>query len=59
MKRILRYLRGTLDFGLLIRRSSTTELHVPTPFQFADVFTKGLPTMVFAEFRSSLNICNG
>jgi hypothetical protein len=59
MNRILRYLRGTLDFGLLIRRSSTTELHVPTPSQFADVFTKGLPTMVFAEFRSSLNICNG
>jgi hypothetical protein len=24
MKRILRYLCGTLDFGLLLRRSSTT-----------------------------------
>jgi hypothetical protein len=34
-------------------------LHVPTVSQFADVFTKGLPTTVFAEFRSSLNICSG
>jgi hypothetical protein len=34
-------------------------LHVPTASQFADVFTKGLPTTVFAEFRSSLNICSG
>jgi hypothetical protein len=165
MKRILRYLRGTLDFGLLLRRSSTTELrvytnvdwagcpdmrrstssyvmfvsrsnaeaeyravvndvaeaawlrqllqelhsllamstlvfcdnvsavylstnpvqhqhmkhveidlhfvckrvacgdvrvlHVPTASQFADVFTKGLPTMMFPGFRSSLNICSG
>jgi hypothetical protein len=31
-------------------------LHVPTSSQFADVFTKGLPSVVFAEFRSSLNI---
>ena len=30
MKRILRYLRGTLDFGLLLRRSSTMELRVYT-----------------------------
>ena len=29
-------------------------LHVPTAQQFADVMTKGLPTSVFEEFRSSL-----
>jgi hypothetical protein len=34
-------------------------LHVPTTSQFVDVFTKGLPSTVFAEFRSSLNICSG
>jgi hypothetical protein len=34
-------------------------LHVPTTSQFADVFTKGLPSSVFEEFRSSLNICSG
>jgi hypothetical protein len=34
-------------------------LHVPTTSQFADIFTKGLPTSTFAEFRSSLNVCRG
>ena len=34
-------------------------LHVPTTSQFADIFTKGLPSTVFSEFRSSLNICSG
>jgi hypothetical protein len=31
-------------------------LHVPTTSQFTDVFTKGLPSSMFEEFRSSLNI---
>jgi hypothetical protein len=35
MKRILRYLRGTLDFGLLLRRPSTTELRVYTDADWA------------------------
>jgi hypothetical protein len=34
-------------------------LHVPTTSQFADIFTKGLPSSTFAEFRSSLNIISG
>jgi hypothetical protein len=34
-------------------------LHVPTTSQFADIFTKGLPSSVFNEFWSSLNICSG
>jgi hypothetical protein len=34
-------------------------LHVPTTSQFADIFTKGLPSSTFAEFRSSLNITGG
>jgi hypothetical protein len=34
-------------------------LHVPMTSQFTDVFTKGLPSSVFEEFRSSLNICRG
>ena len=34
-------------------------LHVPTTSQFADIFTKGLPSSVFIDFRSSLNICSG
>ncbi|GJT48790.1 putative reverse transcriptase domain-containing protein [Tanacetum coccineum] len=99
LKRILRYVRGTLDHGLqlhvrLSRSSAEVEyhgvanvvaeaawirnlllelhaplttatlvycdkvrvLHVPSCFQYADIFTKGLPTALFLEFRSSLNV---
>jgi hypothetical protein len=34
-------------------------LHVPKTSQFTDIFTKRLPSMVFSEFRSSLNIGSG
>jgi hypothetical protein len=34
-------------------------LHVPTTSQFADIFTKGLPSSTFSEFCSSLNISRG
>ncbi|GJU10596.1 ribonuclease H-like domain-containing protein [Tanacetum coccineum] len=31
-------------------------LHVPSRFQYADIFTKGLPSALFKEFRSSLSV---
>ncbi|GJX42836.1 ribonuclease H-like domain-containing protein [Tanacetum coccineum] len=31
-------------------------LHVPSHFQYADIFTKGLPSALFEEFRSSLSV---
>jgi hypothetical protein len=31
-------------------------LHVPTTSQYADIFTKWLPSSMFIEFRSSLNV---
>ena len=31
-------------------------LHVPTSSQYVDIFTKDLPSSVFTEFRSSLNV---
>jgi hypothetical protein len=31
-------------------------LHVPTTSQYADIFTKGLPSAVFTEFRTSLTV---
>jgi len=34
-------------------------LHVPTSLQYADIFTKGLPSSVFMEFRSSLSVQSG
>jgi hypothetical protein len=34
-------------------------LHIPMTSQFTDIFMKGLPTSIFSEFWSSLNICRG
>ncbi|XP_021738358.1 uncharacterized protein LOC110704852 [Chenopodium quinoa] len=31
-------------------------LHVPSWYQFADIFTKGLPRQLFVDFRSSLSV---
>nr|GEX70853.1 ribonuclease H-like domain-containing protein [Tanacetum cinerariifolium] len=31
-------------------------IHVPSRFQYADIFTKGLPTALLIEFRASLNV---
>nr|GEV67190.1 ribonuclease H-like domain-containing protein [Tanacetum cinerariifolium] len=31
-------------------------LHVPSHYQYANIFTKGLPTTLFDEFRSSLSV---
>lgn len=30
--------------------------HVPSRFEFADIFTKGLPSTLFREFVSNLNV---
>ena len=30
--------------------------HVPSSLQFADIMTKGLPNILFSEFRSNLNV---
>jgi hypothetical protein len=38
MKRILRYLRGTPDYGLLLRRSRSTDLTVYTDFRICGIF---------------------
>jgi hypothetical protein len=39
--------------------SDVRVLSVPTMLQFADIFNNGLSSSVFADFRSSLNICTG
>nr|GEZ77392.1 hypothetical protein [Tanacetum cinerariifolium] len=31
-------------------------LHVPSSYQYADIFTKGLPSALFEEFRTSLSV---
>ncbi|KAL7592910.1 uncharacterized mitochondrial protein AtMg00810-like [Lactuca sativa] len=108
LKRILRYVRGTLNHGLQIFSSHSRDivaysdvdwagcpvtrrstygycnpvqhqrtkhieidlhfvrdmvatgqvrvLHVPSKSQYADIFTKSLPSSLFLDFRSSLNV---
>jgi hypothetical protein len=48
-----------IDLHFVLERVSLGDvgiLHVPTTSQYADIFTKGLPSVLFSEFRTSLNI---
>nr|GEV59728.1 ribonuclease H-like domain-containing protein [Tanacetum cinerariifolium] len=40
----------------LVAAGQVRVLHVPYHYQFADIFTKGLPSALFEEFRTSLSI---
>ncbi|XP_071712767.1 uncharacterized mitochondrial protein AtMg00810-like [Rutidosis leptorrhynchoides] len=40
----------------LVLKGHVRVLHVPSRYQFADIFTKGLPTALFDEFRFSLSV---
>ncbi|XP_071726893.1 uncharacterized mitochondrial protein AtMg00810-like [Rutidosis leptorrhynchoides] len=39
-----------------VARGQVRILHVPSRYQIADIFTKGLPRFLFDDFRSSLNV---
>jgi hypothetical protein len=41
----------------LVAAGDVRVLSVPTTLQFANIFPMRLPSSVFADFRSSLNIC--
>ncbi|MFS7986065.1 putative RNA-directed DNA polymerase [Helianthus anomalus] len=40
-----------------VRLGHVRVLHVPAPYQYADIFTKGLSRQLFQTFRSSLTVC--
>ncbi|GJZ92141.1 ribonuclease H-like domain-containing protein [Tanacetum coccineum] len=40
----------------LVAAGQVRVLHVPSCYQFADIFTKGLPSALFEEFRTSLSV---
>nr|GEU79830.1 NBS-containing resistance-like protein [Tanacetum cinerariifolium] len=40
----------------LVATGQVCILHVPSRFQYADIFTKGLPLALFDEFRDSLSV---
>jgi len=39
-----------------VARGQVRVLHVPSHYQIADIFTKGLPLVLFEDFRDSLNV---
>ncbi|GKF95770.1 ribonuclease H-like domain-containing protein, partial [Tanacetum coccineum] len=39
----------------LVAAGQVRVFHVPSRYQFADIFTKGLPSALFEEFRSCLS----
>nr|GEV37192.1 ribonuclease H-like domain-containing protein [Tanacetum cinerariifolium] len=40
----------------LVTAGQVRVLHVPSRYQYADIFTKGLPSASFEDFRSSLSV---
>ncbi|GJR55459.1 ribonuclease H-like domain-containing protein [Tanacetum coccineum] len=40
----------------MVKAGHVRVLHVPSHFQYADIFTKGLPSALFEDFRSSLSV---
>ncbi|GJS69880.1 ribonuclease H-like domain-containing protein [Tanacetum coccineum] len=40
----------------MVKAGHVRVLHVPYRFQYADIFTKGLPSALFEDFRSSLSV---
>jgi hypothetical protein len=39
-----------------VARGQVRVLHVPSKHQIADIFTKGLPVILFQDFRDSLSV---
>ncbi|GJR24757.1 ribonuclease H-like domain-containing protein [Tanacetum coccineum] len=42
----------------LVATGAIRVLHVLSHYQYADIFTKGLPTSLFDEFCTSLSVCS-
>ncbi|GKB79885.1 ribonuclease H-like domain-containing protein [Tanacetum coccineum] len=40
----------------MVARGQVRVLHVPSRYQYADIFTKGFPTVLFEEFHISLSV---
>ncbi|GJU46422.1 ribonuclease H-like domain-containing protein [Tanacetum coccineum] len=56
LRNLLRALHTLLSSATLVYCDNVRVLHVPSRYQFADIFTKGLPSALFEEFRSSLSV---
>ncbi|GKB78197.1 hypothetical protein Tco_0945092, partial [Tanacetum coccineum] len=52
----LRNLHTPLSYTTLVYYDNVRVLHVPSRYQYADIFTKGLPSALFEEFRTSMSV---
>ncbi|GJV82818.1 ribonuclease H-like domain-containing protein [Tanacetum coccineum] len=59
LRNLLRKLHTPLSSATLVYCDNVRVLHVPSRYQFANIFTKSLPSALFEEFRSnSHNQCS-
>ncbi|GKC29189.1 ribonuclease H-like domain-containing protein [Tanacetum coccineum] len=56
LRNLLRELHTPLSSATLVYCDNVQVLHVPSHYQYADIFTKGLPSALFEEFRTSLSV---
>ncbi|GKD30616.1 ribonuclease H-like domain-containing protein [Tanacetum coccineum] len=56
LRNLLCELHSPLSTTTLVYCDNVRVLHVPSRYQYADIFTKGLPSALFEEFRSSLSV---
>nr|GEW75866.1 ribonuclease H-like domain-containing protein [Tanacetum cinerariifolium] len=56
LRNLLRELHTPLSSATLVYCDNVRVLRVPSRYQYADIFTKGLPSALFEEFRSSLSV---
>ncbi|GJR41706.1 ribonuclease H-like domain-containing protein [Tanacetum coccineum] len=55
LRNLLRELHSLLSTATLVYCDNVI-LRVPSCYQYADIFTKGLPSALFEDFRSSLSV---
>nr|GEV89691.1 ribonuclease H-like domain-containing protein [Tanacetum cinerariifolium] len=56
IRNLLRKLHNPLSSATIVYCDNVHVLHVPSRFQYVDIFTKGLPSALFDEFRDSLSV---
>ncbi|GKB56491.1 ribonuclease H-like domain-containing protein [Tanacetum coccineum] len=56
IRNLLRELHTPLFTATLVYCNNVRVLHVPSRYQYADIFTKGLATALFEEFHTSLSV---
>ncbi|GJX11216.1 ribonuclease H-like domain-containing protein [Tanacetum coccineum] len=55
-RNLLRELHKPLSSATLVYCDNVRVLHVPSRYQYADIFTKGLRSTLFEEFRTHLSV---